>query len=96
MFTDEDKGDNIFPTIIPGWDRSPRAGKRAIIWYNNRPEYFKKQVKIALDMVKGKPEEHRIVFLMAWNEWGEGNYMEPDLEFGHGFLDALHEALTEE
>ena len=96
MFTDEDKKDNVFPTIIPGWDRSPRAGKRAIIWYNNRPEYFKKQVKMALDLVKDKPEERRIIFLMAWNEWGESNYMEPDLEYGHGFLDALHEALTEE
>lgn len=96
MFTDEDKRDNVFPTIIPGWDRSPRAGKRAVIWYNNRPEYFKKQVKMALDLVKDKTEEHRIIFLMAWNEWGEGNYMEPDLEFGHGFLDALHEALTED
>lgn len=96
MFTDEDKKDNVFPTIIPGWDRSPRAGKRAIIWYNNRPEYFKKQVKMALDLVKDKPEDRRIIFLMAWNEWGESNYMEPDLEFGHGFLDALREALTEE
>lgn len=95
MFTDEDKRDNVFPTVIPGWDRSPRAGKRAIIWYNNRPEFFKKQVKMALDLVKNKPEERRIIFLMAWNEWGEGNYMEPDLEFGHGFLNALHEALTE-
>ncbi len=96
MFTEEDKRDDVFPTIIPGWDRSPRAGKRATIWYNNRPEYFKKQVKMAIDLVKNKPEERRIIFLMAWNEWGEGNYMEPDLEFGHGFLDALHEALTEE
>lgn len=95
MFTDEDKKDDVYPTIIPGWDRSPRAGNRAIIWYNNRPEYFKEQVKIALDLVKDKPEERRIVFLMAWNEWGEGNYMEPDLEFGHGYLNALREALAE-
>ena len=51
---------------------------------------------MALDLVKDKPEERRIIFLMAWNEWGESNYMEPDLEYGHGFLDALHEALTEE
>lgn len=96
MFSDEDKKDDIYPTIIPGWDRSPRAGKRAIIWYNNRPEFFKEQVRLALNLVKDKPEEHRIIFLMAWNEWGEGNYMEPDLEFGHGHLNALREALTEE
>lgn len=95
MFTNEDKKENVFPTIIPNWDRSPRAGKRAKIWYNYKPEYFKKQVRLALDIIKNKPEQHRILFLMAWNEWGEGNYMEPDLEYGHGYINALKEALTE-
>lgn len=95
MFTEEDKRENVFPTIIPNWDRSPRAGKRAIIWYNYKPEYFKKQVEKAIDIIKDKPEQHRILFLMAWNEWGEGNYMEPDLEFGHGYINALYEALND-
>ena len=96
LFTEEDKNDNVYPTIIPNWDRSPRAGKRAIIWYNYKPEYFKRQVLKALDIIKQKPQEHRILFLMSWNEWGEGNYMEPDLEYGHGFLDALKEVIIEE
>lgn len=95
MFTEEDRNENVFPTIIPNWDRSPRAGKRAKIWYNYKPDYFKKQVKLALDLIKDKPEDHRILFLMAWNEWGEGNYMEPDLEYGHGYINALREALDE-
>lgn len=93
MFTDEDRKDNILPTIIPNWDRSPRAGIRAKIWYNYNPKFFKKQVEMAVDLIKEKPEEHRILFLMAWNEWGEGNYMEPDLEYGHGYINALREAL---
>ena len=96
MFTEQDRKVDVYPTIIPGWDRSPRAGKRAIIWYDNKPEYFKKQVKLALEMIKEKPEEHRILFLMAWNEWGEGNYMEPDLQYGHGYINALKEALSDE
>ena len=95
MFTEEEKNENIFPTIIPNWDRTPRAGNRASIWYNYKPEYFKMQVKLALDLIKNRPEQHRILFLMAWNEWGEGNYMEPDLEYGHGYINALREALDE-
>ena len=95
MFTEEEKRDNVYPTIIPNWDRSPRAGKRASVWYNYKPEYFKKQVKLALELIKDRPEQHRILFLMAWNEWGEGNYMEPDLEYGHGYINALREAIDE-
>ena len=95
LFTEEDKLEDVHPTIIPNWDRSPRAGKRATIWYNYKPEYFKKQVELACDLIKNKPPEKRILFLMAWNEWGEGNYMEPDLQYGHGYINALREALEE-
>jgi hypothetical protein len=47
-----------------------------------------------LELVKQKEEEHKIVFLTSWNEWAEGNYVEPDLKFGTGFLDVLREKLT--
>lgn len=93
LFTEEDRMDNVYPTIIPNWDRSPRAGKRAVIWYNYNPKYFKEQCKMALNLVKEKKDEHKLIFLMSWNEWGEGNYMEPDLEYGHGYINALKEAL---
>ena len=39
--------------------------------------------------------EDRIVFLKSWNEWAEGNYMEPDLKFGKGYLKALKEAIQD-
>ena len=48
-----------------------------------------------MEEVKDKPEEDRIMFLNSWNEWGEGNYMEPDLRYGFGYIDALKRALTE-
>lgn len=95
LFTEEDKWDNVYPTIIPNWDRTPRSGKKAIVWYNNNPKYFREQVELALDYVKDKPEQHRLLFLMSWNEWGEGNYMEPDIEFGKGYINALHDAIVE-
>lgn len=94
LFTEEDKWDNVYPTIIPNWDRTPRSGKNAIVWYNNNPEYFKKEVEIALDYIKDKPFEHKILFLMSWNEWGEGNYMEPDITHGKGYIDALKQAIV--
>ena len=37
----------------------------------------------------------KVVFIKSWNEWGEGNYMEPCLKYGHGYLEALKKALDE-
>ncbi len=81
--------DNIYPTLIPNWDHSPRSGKKGIIFHNSTPEQFKIHMKDVLKVVEQKEEMHRIVFLKSWNEWGEGNYIEPDIKYGHGFLDVI-------
>lgn len=92
---EEDKLNYVYPCIFPNWDHSPRSGRRAHIFVNSTPEYFKKHVRNVLNEVNHKPEQHRIVFLRSWNEWAEGNYIEPDLKFGRGYLEALKEALDE-
>lgn len=89
LYTQEDTQENVYPTIIPNWDRSPRSGKKARIYTNSTPDVFAQQVDMALNLVKDKQPEHQIIFLMSWNEWAEGNYVEPDLKYGHGFLNAL-------
>lgn len=93
LHSDWDKKENCYPQIIPNWDRSPRGGRRAVIYVGSTPELFKKHVENALEIVKGKEDEHKIVFLRSWNEWAEGNYMEPDLKFGHGYINALKETI---
>lgn len=95
LFCDWDKKENGYPQIIPNWDRSPRGGRRAVIYTGSTPELFKQHVKDALKLVENKQPEHKIIFLRSWNEWAEGNYMEPDLKFGHGYLDALAEAVKD-
>lgn len=91
-FTDTEREENVYPVVIPGWDRSPRAGRKATIYTGSTPELFGKHVGQAVDLVADKSsDEHKIIFLRSWNEWAEGNYVEPDLRFGHGYLDALKE-----
>lgn len=89
FFSPEDSWDNVFPSIFPQWDRTPRAGKHEGIYVNATPKNFIEHIKDALNIIKDKKEDRRILFLRSWNEWGEGNYVEPDIKYGHGFLDAI-------
>lgn len=93
LFVPEDSWENVYPTVLPNWDRSARSGRKANIYHNSSPKLFKKHLEQAIDMVKDKQSEHRILFLMSWNEWAEGNYVEPDLKFGHQYLDVIKETL---
>jgi hypothetical protein len=45
-------------------------------------------------LVENKETEHKIIFLKSWNEWGEGNYMEPDSVFGKQYLESLRQAVV--
>lgn len=93
MLTEDDELENVYPTIVSGYDRTPRSGKDTVIFDMYTPETFKEHVHMTLDFIRSKKEEHRIVFLQSWNEWGEGNYVEPDLKYGHAFLDAIKSEL---
>ncbi len=84
--------EEIIPTILPNWDHSPRSGRMATVLKDSNPRYFREHVEEVLKSLreKGNP----LIFLKSWNEWGEGNYLEPDLEWRHGYLDALKDALA--
>lgn len=93
-YVEEDKWENVYPTLLPQWDRTPRAGKKTDPLVNATPEKFQRSVEEAISLLKDKDPEHQILFLKAWNEWGEGNYVEPDQQFGHGWLNAIKNALN--
>lgn len=93
MITDESKKENCYPIITPGFDRTARSGRNAVIYSNPNPVAFKKLARKAVEQVQTKNPEHRVVILNSWNEWAEGNYMEPDLKWGHAYLNALKEVI---
>lgn len=84
-----DRDENIYPTIIPGWDHSPRSGGQGLILLDSTPELFENHIAQAVKLVEHKSEEHRIIIIKSWNEWAEGNYMEPDQRWGLQYLEAL-------
>lgn len=81
--------ENIYPTLIPNWDHSPRSGRQALIMHNSTPDLFQQHLSKAIDVIKNKKDEHKIIFLKSWNEWGEGNYVEPDLKYGTAYLNVI-------
>lgn len=93
FYTDFDYLENSYPSIIPQWDRSPRSGRRSVIYTGSTPQLFRRHIEDALQIIANKSPENRIIFLRSWNEWAEGNYIEPDLKFGKGYIEALKECL---
>ncbi len=83
-----DRNVNVIPTIISGWDNTPRY-PWGIILKDYAPHTFQNHVEQVFSMVRKKP--HPIIFLKSWNEWAEGNYIEPDLKWGHSFLQIIKE-----
>lgn len=90
----EDSIANVIPTIIPNWDHSPRSGRHGLILVNSDPKYFAKNIRDAIQCIKDKNDGEKIIFLKSWNEWGEGNYMEPDIKYKHGYLDVLRRTIS--
>jgi hypothetical protein len=78
-----------FPCLIPNWDNTPRSGRNGLVLHGSTPELFRQQVSKAMDLIRNRPVDKRLLFIKAWNEWAEGNHMEPDLRFGTGYLEAL-------
>lgn len=93
-YVEEDRWENVYPTLLPQWDRTPRAGSKSEIVTGSAPEKFQRYTEKAIELISNKQPEHQILFLKAWNEWGEGNYVEPDQKYGHGWLDAIRNALN--
>lgn len=85
--------DNIHPCINPNFDHSPRSKEKGVVICDHSPEKWGKLCTKIFSLCNKREGESNLVFLKAWNEWGEGNYLEPDLKFGKGFIEATRRAI---
>lgn len=93
LITSKEFSFDYYPVAIPNWDNTARFGKKALIFHDCKPELFAKHLQKAFDKVKQLPTNRRFVFLKSWNEWGEGNYLEPDQVYGLQYLEILKQQL---
>ena len=90
----ENYKETVAPTIIPNWDHTPRSGLFGSVLQNSTPLLFAKHIKNILQSVSNK--RSKVIFLKSWNEWGEGNYLEPDLKFGKKYIQTLADCLNKQ
>jgi glycosyltransferase involved in cell wall biosynthesis len=83
-----------YEMVCPSWDNSPRAGERAVVLHDSTPAAYGEWLAEVLDRAARRPEEERLVFVNAWNEWAEGCHLEPDQKHGRAYLEATREALV--
>jgi lipopolysaccharide biosynthesis protein len=82
-----------FRGIFPGWDNEARRPGRGITFINATPLRFQQWLSKLLAYTQEKfIQEERLIFVNAWNEWGEGAHLEPDRKHGFGFLEACRVA----
>ena len=78
-----------YPSVVTNWDNTPRIARRGSVLVDPDPKHFETLVRQARERIAGCPAQQKIIFVKSWNEWGEGNYLEPDLRWGRGRLEAL-------
>lgn len=83
----------LHPCVVPNWDNTPRSGGNGLVLQGSTPELFRVQFRKALALTRERPAGSRLIFVKAWNEWAEGNHLEPDLRHGHGYLQVIKEEL---
>lgn len=85
---------NQYPWIFSDWDNTPRAGADGWLFDGTSPELFGELCTTAFKETENKPVDEKIVIIRSWNEWAEGNYLEPDQKFGNAYLEQFKKSLA--
>ena len=82
-----------FPCVTPSWDNSARRQNKAMIIINSTPDKYEEWLAELIKKTHKKTKPP-LVFINAWNEWAEGNHLEPDQKWSHAYLKATLNAIT--
>ena len=92
----EKQGIENYNCVIPNWDNTPRSGENGLVFQGSTPELFRRHFREALEISQALPDDRRFIFIKSWNEWAEGNHLEPDLKYGLAYLNVIDEELKED
>lgn len=84
----------LFPCVSPSWDNSPRRqNKRFFAFVGSTPQLYGEWLSDTLHRFEPYSKEENFVFINAWNEWAEGNHLEPDQKWGRAYLEETKRAI---
>jgi lipopolysaccharide biosynthesis protein len=87
----------IYRGVMPSWDNTPRRKDSPHVFVNSSPsDYHHWLRRLVEDTEERLPADQQFIFINAWNEWGEGCHLEPDVKYGLRWLRATHSALRGE
>jgi Glycosyltransferase WbsX len=79
----------VHPCVYPNWDNTPRSERRGAVVVDASPDKFARHVRQARARAALNPPGQQLVVVKSWNEWAEGNHLEPDRLHRRGWLEAL-------
>ncbi len=82
-----------YPCVMPSWDNSSRRKENVVILKDANPVTYKVWLQAIVSAFTPYSVEENFIFINAWNEWAEGNHLEPCEKWGHGYLKATKEIL---
>ena len=82
------------PSVYPNWDNTPRSKRNGLVLTGSSPERFRTHLREAIAHVRDRPAQEQLVWIKSWNEWAEGNYLEPDQEHGRRWLEVVGEEVA--
>lgn len=88
----DNENGNLVRGAFTGWDNTARK-RSGFLYVGSNPKKFKKYFKKLVDKVRCE-NGMNAVFINAWNEWGEGAYLEPDKKHGYGYLEGIANAVN--
>jgi hypothetical protein len=83
---------SVHSCVWPNWDNTPRSARKGMVVVDSSPELFEQQLRRALMKEVCSDHEFKLVVIKSWNEWAEGNHIEPDAKYGRQWLEAVKRA----
>lgn len=84
--------DNYIPVFMPNWDNTPRYNKEGMVFVNNKVKYMEELMDALYR--KSLEQGNKFMLIKSWNEWAEGNYIEPDMEKGHKIGNSIRKIVS--